>query len=285
MGLSRTFINDVQFNDVEKLTGHTPLDSTVDVSVEDMNANTEIFAVDLVDGKFDPERGSMITGHGQSERDDGNLSEEPDFDLDVIVGAAEKFIQDNTQSHRTSGITDVDESAQYNSYTRVSLIQFNGVSSFGPDNPLGAQVGVDAYNAEGRLTIFMVELTDGRFRPELGCKITALGSDEPYIDKSDYPTYDLNKVARAAKEFVDQHTTIHETGGTTNENAPIWIIETPNKVHVAPEDADYANGAKPANARFMEAIASFDTYQEAEQYVQANLESDPEFINDEMDME
>jgi len=264
MGSSNTFVKNVQFNEVDSFKDHSPSHSSVDVTVEDMSGHAEMFAVDLVDGKFDSKSGSIITAIG-SDSGHVNQPEESDFDLNVIVKAAEQFVDQNTRINTTSTISDQDRKIKQNAVgdreltqTTFGQVRLGSGRNFRANDPLGAKVDVDAYNEEGKLEIFTVELTDRRYRPEFGCKITADSSDAPYIDSSDYPEYDLRSIVQTAEQFMEQNTVIRDTGFYTDENDPVRLIVTPNNSHIAPEDAGYINHHESANQRFKSAIATFE---------------------------
>ena len=146
--------------------------------------------------------------------------------------------------------------------TIVNDIQFGPGNNFTVDQPFSAEVDVTAQDEDNNIETFKVELIDGRFRPERNCHITTHESNSTTIDESEYPAFDLDAIVDAAEQYMEQNTEVHDIGCFDEDNKPIRLIETPNQVHLAPENEQ---------AHMMEAIVSFDDVVEAKQYAEMHL--------------
>ena len=151
--------------------------------------------------------------------------------------------------------------------TNIEGVTWGDGPNFQSHEPLGADIRVMVRNADDVTQTFLIELSDGRYRPDRGSWIV-----KPEKRKRigwDHPLFDIPTIIEAAESFMDEQTAIIETGYTTSDGDSIDVIVTPERVHVAVENRHYADPETSSyqQPRFFKSFKVCDTQSGAETFV------------------
>ena len=130
-------------------------------------------------------------------------------------------------------------------------------------------VQVTVGDGVGEVTVFDVQTIGGVYRCDLGCWITTDKSDGD-IDRDDYPHIDIDTVIKRAEKYIQSITTEHCTDYLINGER-VYIIETANKSEIVIKNSNFINSDTSSyQCEFSDPLASFDTKEEAEEYISVN---------------
>lgn len=156
--------------------------------------------------------------------------------------------------------------------TTIEAVTWGENPNFEPHDPLGAEIRVTARNADGAIQDFLVDLSDGRYRHDMGSWI--ITPEERKRLSWNQPSFDIPTIVEAAEDFMDEQTAIIETDYITSDGDPIDVLITPEGVHVAAENRQYTDLETSSYQvpRFLESNKMFDTKSEAQTFVIQNFE-------------
>lgn len=130
-------------------------------------------------------------------------------------------------------------------------------------------VEVTACNALGIAKTFYVQTTDGLYRQDLGCWIF-VDEDHANIDFSDYEGFDKDEIVNAAEIYLSEERT-EEIMEFSINHENVYLISFRDKVDVVTENLNFINKDTSSYQRkFSEPIATYDTREEALEYLKKN---------------
>lgn len=155
--------------------------------------------------------------------------------------------------------------------TTIAAVRLDDEYSFPNENPLGGEVVVNARGGNGNEQIFVVETTDGYFRPNLDCHIVAHPSGK-HVTQSDVPEFDLNAIVDAAEDVMDANLELEDTGQRSRDGNKLFLAINPDTVHIV-EENKATNDSQSSQARqlFGDALWSCNTAEEARDYVEQHF--------------